>query len=178
MPVSEAAPEWEEIGKTALRLRLSPGDIIRMRLSGQLPSLGQRSGKPGYQGLLVKPVEVKARMAVLADDILNIEDFAKKVGLRWPAARRLITMDLTPSTLRRNPASGLMQPYVSPADLAAFKARYVTLITLGEELGLPWQKLVGWFRKADIPKVTADGQDFGQLYERRLIPSDWFRRRP
>lgn len=178
VPVSEAAPEWEEIGKAALRLRIPPGDIIRMRLSGQLASLGQRSGKPGYQGLLVKPAEVKAKMAVLADDVLNIEDFAKKVGLRWPAARRLITMGLIPSTLRRNPASGLMQPYLSPADLTAFKTRYVTLITLGEELGMPWQKVVGWFRKADIPKVTAEGQDFGQLYERRLIPPDWFQRRP
>lgn len=152
--VSEGATEWEKIGKAVLRLRIPPGDIIHMRLAGELRSLGQRSGKPGYQGLLVKPAEVKARMALLPDDVLNIEDFAKKVGLRWPAARRLITAGLIPSTLQRNPASGLMQAYVSPTDLAEFKRRFVTLITLGEELGLPWQQLVSWFRKADIAKVT------------------------
>ena len=172
--VSEGATEWEEIGKAVLRLRIPPGDIIHMRLAGELRSLGQRSGKPGYQGLLVKPAEVKARMALLPDDVLNIEDFAKKVGLRWPAARRLTTTGLIPSTLQRNPASGLMQAYVSPTDLAEFKRRFVTLITLGEELGLPWQQLVSWFRKADIAKVTAEGRDFSQFYERRMIPPDWF----
>lgn len=62
---------------------------------------------PGCQGLLVKPAEVKGIFADLSDDYLNIAHFTKRLGLRWPAARRLITLGLTPTTMRRNPASGI-----------------------------------------------------------------------
>lgn len=175
--VGEGTSGWEEIGKAALRFRIPPGDIIRMRMEGKLPSLGQWEHTTGYQGLLVKPSEVRANLVGPPEAFLKIEDFAKRVGLRWPAARRLITLGLTPSTRRRNPASGMMQPYVSPADLEVFKARFVTLVTLGEEVGLPWQKVVGWFRRVDVPKFTAEGRDFGQLYERQSIPPDWFDRK-
>lgn len=171
--VEPDAADWEELGTAALRLRVPPGDIIRMRFEGRLASIGSRAGVPGYRGILVRPSEVEANLVRSNADHLNIEDFAKSTGLRWPQARRLVMAGLTPSTQLRNPASGAMQHYISPQDLEVFHTRYVTLVTLAKEMGVHWQKLSAPFRKLDLAKFSHEGSDFGQLHLREDIPSDW-----
>ncbi|MTH60905.1 TniQ family protein [Paracoccus litorisediminis] len=178
VPVEANAPDWEEIGALALRLRIPPGDIIRMRFEGRLASIGARRGVPGYRGIVVRPSEVEAKLARSIEDHLNIEDLSKRIGLRWPQARRLVMAGLTPSTILRNPASGAMQHYISLEDLTAFRSRFVTLLTLAEEMGVHWQKLSGPVRKLGIPRFQHDGKEFGQLYARSDIPSDWLQGSP
>lgn len=107
---------------------------------------------------------IAARMGT--DHLLNMETFAKAIGLRWPAARRLVMLGLTPSTELRNPASGAMQRYITPADLRAFHQRYATLLTLSDELGRAWQGVSQLLKVKQVPRVQVDGKDFGQLYAR------------
>ncbi len=103
------------------------------------------------------------------EGLMNMETFAKTIGLRWPAARRLVMLGLTPSTELRNPASGAMQRYIMPADLRAFHERYVTLLTLSDELGRAWQGVSHLLKVKQVPRVQVDGKDFGQLYARENL---------
>ncbi|WP_312530977.1 hypothetical protein, partial [Paracoccus sp. (in: a-proteobacteria)] len=163
--VSEGDAEWEQISAAGLRLRVPPGEILHMRLDGRLSRLGRLRGAAGYQSLIVNVEELIAART-RTDGLLNMEAFAKTIGLRWPAVRRLVMLGLTPSTERRNPASGAMQRYITPADLLAFHERYVTLLTLSEELGRPWQGVSHLLKVRHVPRVLADGKDFGHLYAR------------
>ncbi|MGA0615857.1 hypothetical protein [Paracoccus sp. KR1-242] len=176
VPVAANEPEWGEIGAVALRFRVPPGDIIRMRFEGRLPSIGTRQGIPGYRGIVVRSSEVAPNLVRAPAGHLNMEGFAKRIGLPRPQVRRLVMAGLTPSTILRNPASGAMQHYVSPQDLDAFHARFVTLLTLAEEMDLHWQKLSGPVRKSGLAKFLHEGRDFGQLYERKDVPTGWFQR--
>lgn len=163
--VSNGDPEWEQVSAAGLRLRVPPGEIFQMRLDGRLAHLGQLRGAAGYRSLMVNTNDlIAARTGT--DNLLNMETFAKAIGLRWPAARRLVMLELTPSTELRNPASGAMQRYITPADLRVFHQRYVTLLTLSDELGQAWQGVSRLLKDKQIPRVQVDGRDFGQLYLR------------
>ncbi|MDF3606389.1 hypothetical protein PE067_09695 [Paracoccus sp. DMF-8] len=164
--VSNGDPEWEQVSAAGLRLRVPPGEILQMRLDGRLARLGQLRGAAGYRSLMVNTNDlIDARTGT--DDLLNMETFAKAIGLRWPAARRLVMLGLTPSTELRNPASGAMQRYITPADLRAFHQRYATLLTLSAELGRAWQGVSHLLKVKRVPRVQVDGRDFGQLYARK-----------
>jgi hypothetical protein len=163
--VSEGDAEWEQVSAAGLRLRVPPGEILQMRLDGRLSRLGRLRGADGYRSLMVNTNElIAARTST--DDLLNMETFAKAIGLRWPAARRLVMLGLTPSTELRNPASGAMQLYITPTDLRAFHQRYATLLTLSAELGRAWQGVSNLLKVRQVPRVQVDGRDFGQLYAR------------
>ena len=163
--VSNGDPEWEQVSAAGLRLRVPPGEILQMHLDGRLSRLGRLQGAAGYRSLMVNTDElIAARTGT--EDLLNMETFAKTVGLRWPAARRLVLLGLTPSTELRNPASGAMQRYIAPADLRAFHQRYATLMTLSDELGRAWQGVSHLLKVKRVPRVQVDGKDFGQLYAR------------
>ncbi|WP_313348711.1 TniQ family protein [Paracoccus sp. (in: a-proteobacteria)] len=163
--VSDGDPEWEQVSAAGLRLRVPPGEILQMRLDGRLSCLGRLQGAAGYRSLMVNTNELIAARSS-TEDLLNMETFAKAIGLRWPAARRLVMLGLTPSTELRNPASGAMQRYITPADLRAFHQRYATLLTLSAELGRAWQGVSHLLKVRQAPRVQVDGRDFGQLYAR------------
>lgn len=163
--VSDGDPEWEQVSAAGLRLRVPPGEILQMRLDGRLSRLGRLQGATGYRSLMVNTNELIAARSS-TEDLLNMETFAKAIGLRWPAARRLVMLGLTPSTEFRNPASGAMQRYVTPADLCIFHQRYATLLTLSAELGQAWQGVSHLLKVKRVPRVQVDGRDFGQLYAR------------
>ena len=171
--VSDGDPEWEQVSAAGLRLRVPPGEIFQMRLDGRLSRFGRLQGASGYRSLLVNAEDlIAARTST--NDLLNMEAFAKTIGLRWPAARRLVMLGLTPSTELRNPASGAMQQYITPADLCAFHQRYATLLTLSHELGRAWQGVSHLLKVKHVPRVQVDGRDFGQLYARKDL-GDVFR---
>lgn len=163
--VSEGDAEWEQVSAAGLRLRVPPGEILQMRLDGRLSRFSRLQGAYGYRSLMVNTNELIAARSS-TDDLLNMETFAKAIGLRWPAARRLVMSGLTPSTETRNPASGAMQRYITPADLRGFHQRYATLLTLSDELGRAWQGVSHLLKVRRVPRVQVDGMDFGQLYAR------------
>ena len=166
--LSEGNPKWEQVSAAGLRFRVPPGEILHMRLDGRLSRLGRLQGAAGYRSLMVNTDElISARSST--DDLLNMEAFAKAIGLRWPAARRLVMLGLTPSTELRNPASGAMQRYITPADLRVFHQRYATLLTLSDELNRAWQGVSHLLKVKEVPRVQIDGRDFGQLYARENL---------
>ena len=166
--VLKGDPAWEDIGSAASRLRISPGDIVAMRIDGRLSHFGRVAGTSGYRALMVHLDSLRAVLE-RPKPPMNIQEFAKEVGLRWPAARRLILRGLTPSTILRNPASGAQQAYVTDEDLKAFHQKFLTLMTLSREQGRPWQAISKALRDQGVPAFRHEGRDFGQLYERAVL---------
>ncbi|MCC7320819.1 MAG: hypothetical protein IT542_07565 [Rubellimicrobium sp.] len=65
-----------------------------------------------------------------------------------------------------NPRTGRPQYQMSPADMAAFHRRFVTLTTLSAETGQHRNTLKGILSSRRITPFSPDGQDFGAVYLR------------
>lgn len=78
---------------------------------------------------------------------------------------RLVRAGHIPTTMGANPKTKAAQRYLTPADVEAFHARFVTLRRLAALLGLSWQALNVQLGEAGIAPATPDGQDVGALYE-------------
>lgn len=169
--VADGEDDRQPIGVVASRLRVSPGQILKLRLDGALAPFGRRIGQSGYQSLLVRADSVLEHLQRGQSDHMNFETFGNLVGIRWPQVRRLVLNGLCPAQELRNPASGAMQLYITRADFEVFKARYATLNLLRQETGLSWQRIAKTLRDQGVAKVTLDGKDFGSLYHRSDLPA-------
>ncbi|MER5172818.1 TniQ family protein [Thioclava kandeliae] len=164
------SPEWLEVGVVSQRLRVSPTEVLDLISAGSLTHVGRLKGQHRYDALVVKTDEVAKQLTdQLSDKHMNIQTFAKTVGLRWPHARWLIMNAKTPSTVARNPRSGAMQHYVSCDDLEEFHQRYATAVTLAAEYKQTWQMISAVLREASAWRYAPDGKDLGQLYLRQDI---------
>lgn len=160
---------WGDLAKTAQRLRISPGQILRMIERRQLRRIGKHMTRDGYASILVTLDEVERQLERPNTPGITIEVFARQCGLKPASANRLVRLGHTPSTSGRNPKTKVEQAFLSSADIEAFHARFVTLRGLAVERGSTWQALRHELSAAGISPFSPDGSDYGAIYERSEV---------
>ena len=161
----QAQHGWEHISKSAARLKIRPGEIIRAIQDQRLMSIGKHADFDGYAALYVYHDQVAALLGGEVQDAISIEIFAKSVGARQQTEfRRLITRGHTPSSKIRNPRTNTEQLYISLSDAEAFHAQYYTLRTMSSKFGRSWQRLSAELAAASVKPFSPDGTNFGNIY--------------
>lgn len=139
--------------------------------AGRLTRIGKHLGRDGYTAILVDLAEVERLLDRAEAKGVNIELFAKTVGLRRTAAMRLIRAGDIPTTEGLNPKTKTAQQFLAPADIEVFHARFVTLRRLASLMGLTWQSLRVLLAEAGVETFAPNGRDVGSLYEWSAIES-------
>ncbi|WP_412506110.1 TniQ family protein [Roseovarius sp. SYSU LYC5161] len=161
---------WEHISKSAQRLKIGPGKIIRAITDGRLRRTGNLEGRTGYAAVYVDHEEVARLFGGDAPPGLSIETFAKSVGFSPPSGlRRLIIDGQTPATRAINPRTNAEQFYISTADADAFHAKYFTPRTMANAYHRSWQSLRVELEKQGVQPFTPDDRNYGRVFLRRSV---------
>ncbi len=166
----QAQHGWEHISKSAARLKIRPGEIIRAIQDQRLMSIGKHADFEGYAALYVYHDQVAALLGGEVQDATSIEIFAKSVGARQQTEfRRLITKGHSPSTKIRNSKTNAVQNYISQSDAEAFHAKFYTLRIMSSKFGRSWQRLSAELAAASIKPFSPGGENFGHIYLREQV---------
>ena len=89
-PMSIVQHGWEDVARAAQRLKIGPGQILRMIEARRLPRVGRHVDRQGYAAILVQMDEVERLLDRPEARGVSVELFAKTVGIRPAAAMRLV----------------------------------------------------------------------------------------
>jgi phage antirepressor YoqD-like protein len=166
----QAQHGWEHISKAAQRLKVGPGTVIAAILEGRIARVANRMGSEGYAAIHVYHDDVVAALKPIGHQAINIEDFAKSVGINQPSIlKRLIEDGFVQTTALQNPTTKAMQSYFEPHDEVAFHAKFMTPRTLAQETGQSWQKVTHQLRAASIQPFSVNGQRYGSVFLRSEV---------
>lgn len=169
-PLRQAQHGWEHISKSASRLMVGPGVIIRAIQDRRIARIGNHADFEGYAALYVYHSEVCSVVTSGETAHQSIELFSKSVGVGQPSKmRRLILNGHTPATRMKHPKLKTQQLFVTQDDAATFHRRFYTLRTMAQAYGRTWQSMVASLREAGVNVFSPDGQDYGTLYERSIV---------
>ncbi|MCL1629694.1 hypothetical protein M3N55_13230 [Roseibaca sp. V10] len=161
---------WEHISKSAQRLKIGPGVIIRAIMDGQLRRIGNLEGRTGYSAVYVDHDEVARLLGSEAPPGHTIETFAKSVGAGPPVGlRRLILDGHTPATRAINPRTNAEQFYITTADAEAFHAKYFTPRTMANAYRRSWQSLRIELQQYGTGQFRRDDCDYGRIFLRDMV---------
>ncbi|MCZ4354350.1 hypothetical protein O4H61_17675 [Roseovarius aestuarii] len=169
LPVSGTGQYWETVSKAAQRLKTRPAAILNLIETKSISRIGKLGDTPGYAGIVVDITEIRLHFEPDEMPGINIEAFAKTVGLRPIQAGRLVRNNFTASTKTTNPVTKLQQQVLSPEDIANFHNTYITLKGLSVELQRSWQSLIPDIEGRGIKPFSPDGVDYGPLFLRDEI---------
>jgi hypothetical protein len=176
MPVAEDDRAWETLLHACRRTQVRLADLIAAIRDGRLV-VGRRAGVAGLHGLVLRMTDVdalpasrhRARAPLDVDlaGMTSAASFGRSVGLRDKGTfLALIEAGHVPAVRVVNPATGRLQHYLRPEDIAAFHQRFATLTTLAAETGRHRNALRGQMAAGEVTHFAPDGQAFGPVYLR------------
>ncbi|WP_322889938.1 MULTISPECIES: TniQ family protein [unclassified Yoonia] len=161
---------WEHISKSAQRLKIGPGVIIRAIMDGRLHRIGNLEGRTGYSAVYVDHDEVARLFGNEAPPGHSIETFARSVGAGSPVGlRRLILDGHTPATTAINPRTNAEQFYITTDDAEAFHAQFFTPRTMANAYRRSWQSLLAELDRQCVKPFTQDGREYGRVFLRSTM---------
>jgi hypothetical protein len=170
VPLRQAQHGWTHVSKSAQRLKMNPGTILRAILDGRVTRVGNHADFEGFKALYVDHDQVAAILGDAAPAALTLETFAKSVGISQPARlRRLINQGHAPATRMRNPKTRAYQFYITTEDADAFHERFFTTRTMAKAFGRSWQSLSAELRRSGVAPFSPDGIDYGPIYLRDAV---------
>lgn len=165
--ISAAQHGWEHLSKSAQRLKIGPGEIIKAIRSGRITRIAKHADHEGYAAIYVDHAEVAGVLGVEPPKAQSIELFAKSVGLLPPSRlKRLILNGETPATTLKNPKTKAEQQYITAADAEAFHRVFLTTRTVALQFNRSWQSLSAELRAKNVKPFSPGGEDYGNLYLR------------
>jgi len=158
---------WEHISKSAQRLKIGPGIIIRAIMDGRLRRIGNLEGRTGYSAVYVDHDEVARLFGSEAPPGHSIETFAKSVGAGPPVGLRWLILDgHTPATRAINPRTNAEQLYITTSDAEAFHAKYFTPRTMANEYRRSWQSMLAELDKQEVAPFRQGDRSYGRVFLR------------
>ncbi|MFK7836267.1 MAG: TniQ family protein [Sulfitobacter sp.] len=162
-----AKRNWVHISKSAQRLKIGPGTIVRAIQDGRITRVGNHVSFVGYAAIYVDHDEVVTVLGPDAPGAESIEVFAKAVGINQPSKmRRLIVNGHTPATMMQNPKTRAEQNYLTADDADAFHSKFMTPRTMAKEYGRSWQSLGAELRSKGVDPFSPNGEVYGSLFLR------------
>jgi hypothetical protein len=164
------SPRWVHLSKSAQRLKIGPGPIIRAIQDGRITKVGNHASFDGYAAIYVDHDEVLDVLGAAIPDAESIEIFAKAVGINQPSRmRRLIVNEHTPSTVMQNPKTRKKQHYLKSDDAITFHSKFMTLRTVAEAYGRSWQSTGAELKSKGVKPFSPDGETYGSLFLRNEV---------
>lgn len=165
-----AKRNWVHLSKSAQRLKIGPGPIVRAIQEGRIKKVGTHVSFVGYAAIYLDHDEVVSVLGTDAPDAASIEVFAKTVGINQPSRmRRLIVNGHTPATLIQNPKTRAEQNYLTADDADAFHSKFMTPRTMAKEYGRSWQSLGADMRSKGVNPFAPNGEVYGSLFLRSEV---------
>ncbi len=169
-PLRQAQHGWEHISKSAARLKIRPGDIVKAIHKGRIRRVGNHSDFDGYKAIYVYHDEVSAALSDDGPAAMSLEIFAKTVGIGQPVfLNRLVSNGHTTATSIRNPRTRAMQRYFTEADSVQFHEKFYTFRTMSRAHGRSWQQMSALLAAAGVDPFSPDGIDYGKLFLRTEV---------
>lgn len=169
---------WVDLAKASQRLKIRPGQVIKLISEGRLNRIGKLEGEKDYASILVYFEELENALNRPNAPGMTIEAFARSVGLKPLQAGRLIRKGHTSATMARNPKTHARQYYMQEQDIAAFKDNFVTLRELAILRGQSWQSLRAALKKDQVSQFSPDGLDYGPVFQWTVLEANGFAHRP
>ncbi len=165
-----AKRNWVHLSKSAQRLKVGPGSVVRAIQDGRIKRVGNHVCFVGYAAIFVDHDEVVKVLSIDAPDAQSIEIFAKTVGINQPSRmRRLIVNGHTSATVMQNPKTRAQQHYLTADDADAFHSKFMTPRTMANVYGRSWQSLGAELRSKGIKPFSPNGEVYGSLFLRSDI---------
>jgi hypothetical protein len=181
IPVAEDDRAWETLLHACRRTQVRLEDLTAAIRDGR-SVVGRRAGVRGFHGLVLRMTDVdalpsrhraKASLDIDLAGMTSAASFGRSVGLRDKGAFiALIEAGHVPAVRVVNPATGRLQHYLRPEDIATFHRRFATLTTLAAETGRHRNALRGQVAAGEVTHFAPDGQAFGPVYLREdVVPA-------
>lgn len=138
---STADGDLIDIPTGARQARCSAADIVGLLLDRKLTRVRKCQDVSGYMSVLVDPAEIRAQVHRESGSGLSLKQVELKMGWSQDVVRALVEKGHLPSQVVRNPINRLLQRVVSPQDLDAFAASFVSLHGLARERGVHFRRL-------------------------------------
>ncbi|MEN8951585.1 TniQ family protein [Planktotalea arctica] len=168
--IQEARHPWVHLPRSAQRLKIEPGPIIKAIQNGRVKLTANHSGRDGYASIFVNHEEVVQTLSPPLPEAQSIEAFAKAVGINQPSRmRRLVMKRHTPSTVLENPTTKAKQHYLTQEDAAAFHSKFMTLRTIAQAYKRSWQSIGAELKTKGVTPFTQSGETFGNLFLRKEV---------
>ncbi len=162
-----AKRSWVHLSKSAQRLKIGPGPIVRAIQEGRIKKVGTHVSFVGYAAIYVDHYEVVSALGTDAPDAESIEVFAKTVGINHPSRmRRLIVNGHTSAMVMQNPKPRAQQNYLTADDADAFHSKFMTPRTMAKVYGRSWQSLGAELRSKGVNPFSPNGEVYGSLFLR------------
>ncbi|WP_232962248.1 hypothetical protein [Paracoccus tegillarcae] len=169
---------WVDLAKAGQRLKIRPGQVVRLIIEGRLTRIGKLESENDYASIHVRFEELENALNLPDAPGMTIEAFALSVGLKPPQTGRLIKKGHTPASVGRNPKTRARQHHMQEQDIIDFKENFVTLRELAFLRGQSWQSLGAALREHKIAPFSPDGFDYGPLYQWTILEESGIAHRP
>lgn len=174
--VEDEDKDWETLLLAFRRRGIPLTELVQAIRVGRL-TVGQRAGVPGFHGIVVPKSDVntiaapsRAARDLVLEQIpgsMAMAEFGRSVGLRDGGVfQAMIETGHVLAYQIINPRTGRTQYRMTPADIAAFHHRFLTLTTLSTETGQHRNTLKGIIASRRITPFSSEGQSFGAVYLR------------
>jgi hypothetical protein len=179
IPVAEDDGDWETLLLARKRTQVSLADLVAAIRDGRL-AVGRRAAVPGFHGLVLRTADVDALASARrragapldgeSSGMTSAAAFGRSVGLRDDGNFiALIEAGHVPAVRVVNPATGRLQHYLRPEDVAAFHRRFATITTLAAQTGRHRNALRSQLPASGVTRFAPGGRDFGAVYLREEV---------
>ncbi|MEX5562626.1 TniQ family protein [Pseudophaeobacter sp. 1A16562] len=168
-PVAEAPRTMVSLAKSAEISRKKMQLVLALVFGGRLKRVMRLENEPGLDGLLVDPLEVKS-LTPRCRPGMSASCAFMMLGVGATAGKRLLSEPGGRVLLKAVKLPGEEEAWITPAAMACFRSRYVTLRSLMIELKCTKSQLK---RRLDAHEVKPafDPRSFGgTLYRRADLP--------
>lgn len=165
---------WTTLQSARLRSGYSLDRLLAEVTAGTL-CLGKREHISGYHSFVVSVSDLEKFLPVVEqkdrdDGLIPAATFGRSIGLRGKGTFLAFVEDgHTPSQLAGDPKTGQIRHYLSPADIAAFHERFLTLTTLVSETGQHRNTALAALKPHVDARFTSNGRDYGPIYLRACL---------
>lgn len=158
------------IGKAASRSQRPAAQVVQLLMFGRLTKVRLDPDSSGVDAILIDPEEVREFLNPMAN-LVAVRMLMSELRCSQHTAQALMETGALPSRIERHPINRLTCRLAEISDVEAFKAEYVSVYILAEEVGMH-VRLLG-DRLIDLAVPTAfDPEEIGTLFYRRsdLLP--------
>jgi hypothetical protein len=165
---------WESLQGARARSGLGLDEILGAIRDGRL-QVGQKAGSDGWRSFLVRKAEIdglaRPRGAPTERGMIPAGAVAREVGLRDGGHfLALLAAGHSPARRMTHPRTGVERLHMSPADIAAFHRRFLTLRTIAKAFGTTrGSAILARLDAAGVRRFSPGGVDHGPIWLRAEV---------
>jgi len=169
-PLQSGEEGFLRIGKAASRSQRPAALVVQLLMFGRLTKVRLDPDSKGVDAILVDPEEVREFLNPMAN-LVAVRMLMSELRCSQNTAQALMETGALPSRIERHPINRLQCRLAEISDVEAFKAEYVSVYILAEEVGMHVRQLGDRLIELAVP-TAFDPEEIGTSFYRRseLLP--------